>query len=247
MDANRLKLNDEKTEYIMFGSRHMLQRSATDQISINGIDIERSEEVKYLGAFLDAQLTLKKQITMKCRSAMNGLRLIRQIRHHLSDDACHVIVLGLVISHLDYANALYINLPSTEINKLQRIQNFAAKLITNKGKFESASSALKQLHWLPIRQRIEQKVLTLVYKSVVDRTGPKYLQSKFVRFEQDRNLRSNAKIHRLKQPKTKFKTFADRAISVAGPRLWNNLPDHIKACESIEAFKKKLKTLLFPF
>ncbi|PIK60274.1 putative RNA-directed DNA polymerase from mobile element jockey-like [Apostichopus japonicus] len=127
-----------------------------------------------LGAYLDSHLTLKTHIAAKCRAAMAGLRLVRNIRHLLTKDACHTIVLGLVISHLDYANSLYANLPNVVIMMLQRIQNMAAKLVLKRGKEDSASEALKELHWLPIRQRILHKILTLVFKCVVDKSAPQY-------------------------------------------------------------------------
>lgn len=245
MDENRLKLNNDKTEYIMFGSCHQLCKCIIREVEINNAIIKRSQSVKYLGVMLDENLTMTQQISSKCRAAMYGLRLIRSIRSYLTDDACHTAVLGLVISHLDYANALYVNLPATHINRMQCIQNMAAKLVTGMKKYDSASAALRQLHWLPIRKRIEHKVLCLVYKSVVDQSAPMYLREKFQQFSQGRNLRSNQMVHRLKVPTTSRKTFADRSISVAGPRLWNNLPNHLKALDTYDKFKKALKTHLF--
>ena len=89
------------------------------------------------------------------------------IRRFLTKDACHSLVLGLVISHLDYANVLFMGLPKYQIKKLQRIQNMAAKLVLNKRKYDSSTECMRSLHWLPIRQRVKYKTLTLIYKSCV--------------------------------------------------------------------------------
>ena len=90
-------------------------------------------------------------------------------------DACQTLVFGLVTSHLDYANALYIGLPDCDIAKLQHVQNAAAKLVLNKTKYDSATEALKELHWLPIRFRIIHKLSMLVHKSLKG-NAPKYFQ-----------------------------------------------------------------------
>ena len=91
MDMNRLKLNESKTEFIMFGSKQMVDRCQVDSLTVNGMSIDCSTSIKYLGVFLDQSLTLKKQVATKCRAAMAGLRLIRNIRHMLTQDACHTI------------------------------------------------------------------------------------------------------------------------------------------------------------
>ena len=107
MDENRLKMNSDKTEFILMGSKQQLQKSITSDININGQIIKRSKQIKYLGADLDEQLTLKGMITRKCRTAMGNLQKLKKIRKCLTSKAAKTIALGLVISHLDYANALY--------------------------------------------------------------------------------------------------------------------------------------------
>ena len=101
--------------------------------------------------------------------AMFNLLRINRIRHLLTEDACHTLVRGLVLSHLDYCNA---GLPNTDID---RIQNSASKLVKNFDRYDSPTKALKELHWLPIRDRIQHKILSLVFNCHAG-TAPKYLQ-----------------------------------------------------------------------
>ena len=247
MDSNRLKLNDSKTEFILFGSKIMIDKCNVDVLNVNNVLVPCSKSVKYLGAHLDQSLSMKDQITSKRRSAMAGLRLIRNIRHLLTFDACHTLVLGLVISHLDYANSLFLDLPNAAIKKLQTIQNMAAKLILKRGKRESASEALRDLHWLPIRQRILHKVLTIIFKCIVEKSAPSYLANKFILAQQSsRSMRSNNTMYKLVIPQVKRCTFASRAISVAGAIYWNKLPNNIKQSPNLAVFKRSLKTYLFP-
>ena len=73
--------------------------------------IKSAEAVKYLGVYMDKNLNFKKQITEKCKVASMNPYRIKDIRQYLTLDACKVLVLGLVIVHLDYANSIYSGLP----------------------------------------------------------------------------------------------------------------------------------------
>ena len=158
MDSNRLKMNTTKTEFIMFGWKKQLQKCITETMKVNDDMVPRSNTVKCLGAWLDQHLSFKTHIKKKCQTAMMNLQKIKTIHHMLSQEACHQQILGLVMSHLDYVNAILINLPQREINKLQRIQNMAAKIVLCKSKYESSRESLWELHWLPIHRRIQHKI-----------------------------------------------------------------------------------------
>ena len=173
------------------------------------------------------------------------LSKIRAVRQFLTKKAFAQLILSLVMSHLDYNNALLINLPKVQICKLQRIQNIAAKIVCSKRKFDSVTDCLVDLHWLPIMARIDFKIMLLVY-GCVKGTAPNYLQQLIRKKTTNRTLRSGSKPGIiLDEPFTKCKTFADRSFSVAGPKLWNKLPADIQLSQSETVFKKKLKTHLF--
>ena len=89
----------------------------------------KSNKIKLLGAWLDENLSFKSHINIKCRTAMYNLQWIHNIRKVLSVGACKTLVHGLVTSHLDYVNALYCNLPESNMRKLQQVQNAAARVI----------------------------------------------------------------------------------------------------------------------
>ena len=108
---------------------------------------------------------------------------------------------------------------------------------------QSSSDCLKTLHWLPVKYRICYKILLLVFQSIKG-NAPSYLQDLLHPHTNARLLRSSSK-DLLTVPKSKLKTFGDHAFSVCGPRLWNELPVHVKASISTNDFKKKLKTHLF--
>ena len=141
-----LKLNPDKTEFIMFGYRSQLVKCTTNCVSISDSTIPRSPSVKYLGVTLDENLSLKEHILLKCSKAMANFVMIHNIQKFLTKDACTTLVFGLCISHLDYANTLFYGLPDKTISHLQRIQTMHVKLTLKKSKFDSTTEALTQLH-----------------------------------------------------------------------------------------------------
>ena len=238
-------MNSSKTEFIMFGHRAQLNKCIRNELNVNSESVARSNEIKYLGAWLDENLSLHKHITVKCATAMSHLQRIKLIRHNLSTETCHTLVRGLVLSHLDYANAILCQLPDVAINKMQRVQNASARLICKLKFRESVTKAMKLLHWLPIRQRIDYKILCLVHRCMINE-APAYLKDLFKVMPTRRGgLRSESDGKRLEVPFTKAKTFAAHSISVYGPTKWNSLPKELQDCTEHQQFKSGVKTFLF--
>ena len=217
-----------------------------DCIDVCRDNITISEVIKLLDTYLDKHLTFKQHITTKHKTAMFNIQRIKHIRKYLTNEACETLVMGLVTSHLDYCNSLLYALPVIDLNKLQHVQNIASKLILQKSKYESSTLCLMELHWLPIRARIEFKVLVYVY-NCLDNAAPVYMKNMLQRYSTREGLRSKNMECLLVIPKTKRKTFADRSFSVFGPRLWNHLPTKLRTAPNLETFKSSLKTHLFHF
>ena len=140
------------------------------------------------------------------------------IQRFLTREICHQLTLSLTISHHNYVSAILIGCPDATLGLMQKVQNTAARIVLNKHHSYSATECLKQLHWLPIKSRIEYKVLTMVFKCKHGMT-PKYLQDLLEAKEHHRQgLKSDNK-QLFKVPTTTRKTFADRSFSVKGPKL----------------------------
>ena len=245
MDANRLKMNSTKTEFIMFGSKTHLQKCVTKHLDVAGDKVKRTNTIKYLGVWLDENLSLKTHIYKKCRAAMANIQRIKLIRDCLTTDACKTVIQGTVISHLDYSNFILSGLPKCDIQKLQRVQNVAAKVILQKRSKDSITECRAELHWLPVQARIDFKVLVMVFKCLTGE-APSYLKNLLKKHEVKRTgLRSECDDRLLSIPFTRRKTFADRSFSVYGPRLWNSLPYFMRSIDHIDNFRKQLKTYFF--
>ena len=120
IDIDRLKMNDGRMEFALFGSRQKLAKCISDGMKVNGTRIGKSEVIKYLGAYLDVTLSMKTHTTNKCRMSMLNLLKIRNFRKILTVDACKTLVQGLVISHLDYCNSILAEQPVSIIEKIQK-------------------------------------------------------------------------------------------------------------------------------
>ena len=133
----------------------------------------------------------------------------------------------------------------SDIRRLQQVHNIAAKVILEKSKYDSTSDCLRELHWIPVKTRIDFKILTLVYKCVHGQAPNYFINLLTCLPERHQGLRLNGKYKRPVIPFTKRKTFAVRSFSVIGPTLWNSIPSNIRRSKTITKFQKELKTFMF--
>ena len=241
MEQNYLKVNDDKTEIVLFTPKH----KPLNPISVRVGDavIQPVHHVQNFGAMLDSHMSMEKQVNSVCRSAYNQLRNISRIRHHLTESATRTLVQALVTSRLDYCNSLLYGVPLRLINKLQRAQNSAARIIGRVPRRQHITPVLRDLHWLPIAYRVRYKILTLTFRALQGE-APSYITDLIQEKKQVRALRSQSALT-LDVPRTRTARYGDRAFYSAAPVLWNALPVRIRSCDTLDSFKKTLKTHLF--
>ena len=244
MAENRLRMNPEKSEFILFGSRQQLKKCSTQSFSACNKVVERTPYIKFVGAWLGEELNMKKHIVEITSTCNYTLHNILRIKKYLTMDAMTQLVMSLVMSKLDYVNSLFAALPETSLKPLQATQNFAAKVLTNRSKYQSNTEALMELHWLPVEFRVKYKLLTIVYKCLHG-DAPDYLSSLLQLKVSEKVTRSASKLDLALPTGIKRKTFAGRSFTAKGPELWNKLPVSLQKCDSYKSFKKELKTKLF--
>ena len=242
MVANKLKLNGDKTELLVLTARQRPQ-PPLDSITIRADVIKASKSAKNIGVWLDSVLSMDVQINNICKTAFFRLRNIAKIRKFLTHRQCEILIHTFISSKLDYCNVLLSGLQQSQINRLQHVQNAAARLLTATSRYEHVTPVHRSLHWLPVSARIDFKILLLVFK-VLNGLGPLHLSELLRPHIPTRNLRSSKK-KLLIVPKCNLKTYGCRAFSHRAPTLWNALPDDIRQVELLETFKSKLKTHLF--
>ena len=246
MSLNRLQVNTSKTEFMMIGSRKQLSKCVTNNIKVCNDTVEKSEIIRLLGIWIDSNLNFKTNITKKCQTAMLNIFRIKPIRRYLTRDACEVLVHSLGMLHLDNCKSLYCGLPDCYLNRLRRVQSIACKLVLNRNKYDSCTECFTHLHWLPIRSRVQHKILTMVH-NCLNLRAPEYLSNLLTyrsEIRPSRGLRSELNYRLLQVPRMKLKTFATRSFRVAGLTLWNNIPNELRCIEDPNVFKTLVKTFL---
>ena len=132
--------------------------------------------VKNLGSWFDSNMNLYVNINNTCKAAYYHLTNVRRIRKYLSNGATQSLVHALIIGRIDYCNSMLCGLPAKHIAKLQRVQNSAARLVFNIPRYSHITPVLISLHWLPVKFRIDFKVILITFK-VLHGIAPDYLRS----------------------------------------------------------------------
>ncbi len=246
-----------KTELLVFPATPTLQRDFN--IQLGSSTTTPSSSVRNLGVIFDDQLTFKEHIAKTARSCRFALHNIRKIRPFLTQHAAQLLVQALVISRLDYCNALLAGLPSNTIKSLQMIQNAAAQLVFHKPKRAHVTPLFISLHWLPVAARIQFKTLMLAYRTTtgsapayfhsllriyIPSRSPSYFHSLLRIYIPSRSLRSASERHLVVPSQTGSKSLS-RTFSFTVPGRWNDLPTAIRDAGSLSIFKQQLKTHLF--
>ena len=243
MTINKLKLNGDKTEFILLGRKRHLSETVINHLSIGSSCVSSSSSVRNLGVLLDSELSMQPQISSVCKSAYFHLRNIARIRKYLTESAAHSIVHAFVTSRIDYCNSLLSGMSKASLSKLQHVQNSAARLVKRVKRTDHITPHLFELHWLPVFHRVKFKLLLLTYKAL-NGLAPVYICDLLSYYQPSRALRS-ADLSLLDVPATRLITCGDRAFSVAAPKVWNSLPQYLRKSTSLTSFKSKLKTFLF--
>ncbi|KAK7098126.1 hypothetical protein V1264_002486 [Littorina saxatilis] len=245
MSLNKLQLNSDKTEVMLACPKKFLNHpSLPASLTVNELPISFSPSVRSLGVTLDPTLSFQKHISNICKSAYLELRKISSVRHYLTTDATKTLVCSLVLSKIDYCNSLLAGLPKYLLDRLQRIQNNAARLVFKSSKYEHATPLLHSLHWLPITKRIEYKLSSLSF-AVVSGSAPEYFSELLNLYTPSRQLRSAADTRLFRLPTVQTKTCGERSFAYQAPVTWNRLPLPLRHTDSLTTFKTNLKTHLF--
>ena len=175
----KLKINDSKTEFIVFRSPQAKQDFSSLSISVGDSIILQSSKVRDLGVIFDPSLSFDDFISGVCRSTHFHLRNIGRIRSLLSYEATAQLFHALIACtiRIDYCNSLLYNLPKCCIARLQKnIQNQTVPILARTPRCDHITEVLINLHWLKVEQRIIYKIVILTYKSFVDVSAPLYLR-----------------------------------------------------------------------
>ncbi len=235
MKDHHLQLNLAKAELLVVSANPSFHQNVTFQLGSS--TITPSKTARNLGVVIE--LNFSDHITKTARSCRFALYNIKKIRPFLSEHATQLLVQALVLSRLDYCNAFLTGLPASSIKPLQLIQNAAARLIFNETKRTHVKPLFINLHWLPIAAHIKFKALMFAYRTTSG-SAPLYLNSLLQTYMPSRSLHS-ASERRITVPSQRGTKSLSQTFSLTVPIWWKDLPNSIRAAESLPIFKKRLK------
>ena len=177
-----------------------------------------------------------------CRSASFAIRKIGKIRRYIDQASAEKLVHAFISLRLDNCNSILFGLPDKELNKRQRIQNMAARVITLSKKRDHITPVMYKLHWLPIHAGIVFMLLLLTYKAL-NGQAPAYILKLISEYQLSRSLRSSS-LHLLQEAPSRTVTYG-RGFASAAPKSWNSLalPLLLRIPQSATQFKSRLKTI----
>ena len=222
MARNMLKLNEEKTEFVIFGTHQQLIKSQNITIRIGNTNITPVDHVRNLGFMMDMFCKNNRHINHLSSSLYQQLRNIQNIRGKLDFDTAKIVVQALILSKPDYCNSLLVGTPKCHLSRLQHLQNMACRVVCNLRKFDHVSPSMHSLHWLKVWECITFKIAYMVY-CCKNGLAPDYLTDLLPSTIHNHLLRSSTS-GSIPLAKCQTSLASIVSFSVVGPKIWKNLP-----------------------
>lgn len=240
---NKLKLNNTKTKCMAIGSKVNCQKfkNAGFVLNINGDIIDFVSEIKYLGVYLDPQLSFSNHIEYMCKKIGKKLGFFNRVASCLSQWTRMLVYNTIILPHFTYACSLLISCTKEDIQRLQVQQNKAMRILLRCNRYTPISIMLGTLEWLNIEQSVRMANLVLIYK-IEHNLQPEYLTSYLEK-------RSNCHAHNVRSNQhyniSKVKTTSlQKTLFYDGIRYFNGLPDSIKSAPNLGLFRESLSVYL---
>ena len=236
-----------KLPNFLYSKRSKHLHNLPTSITIGNAQIPFKQSVKNLGFTLDCHLTMNAHVSNIARTCYYELRRLASIRRFLTSTATATLVSAFVLSRIDYCNSLLFGSTNDVTSHLQRIQNYAARVIFRLPMSSSITIHLKSLHWLPVKVRSTYKIACLCYHCHSS-TAPSYVTDMLHKKPlHTRNTRSSSyTMPLLNRPAHSKATLGDRSFSLASSSVWNSIHViHVRCAPSLSSFKSRLKTYLF--
>ncbi len=206
----------DKAELMLFASRHM-EPIDFPGLQIGSEEIIPSQIARNIGLVMDTGLTFSIHVSNVVLAAFFHFKNIASIYDHLTD--AQTLVHAYVTNKLDNCNSVLYGLPNYVITKLQYVQNSAARLLTSTHKFDHITPVLIQLHWLPVKFRIDFNILLLTFKALHNK-APEYICNLITVYESPCNLKYLAHDNLLLvEPKIRLVSYSDTALCKTAPKL----------------------------
>ena len=220
---------------MLIGSRQELSTLMNPlELLIDNVPIEHVSSVKSLWIFIDENLRWQTHIDKLSKKVASGIGAIKRIRPFVPPPTLHYIYNALIQSHFDYCNLVWGNCGKTLFDRLQKLQNCAACILTFSSYDADANCLIQQLDWRDLSTQFQLQKALMVYKSL-NGLAPEYLSSKFVKWSETRYSPWDS-VNKVFVPFLQT-SFMKNSFSYSGAVLWNSLPCNVREAKSLSQFK----------
>ena len=239
-NINGLLLNENKTQFIIFGSRQYISR-LPDNLSIrfNDATLVPSHKIKNLGVIMDSYMTFDFHIDALHKKVIGTLQYLNRVYDRFDNECRVMVVQALVVSVLNYCLRVWGSTNKTQMERVKKLHNFAAKVaVGGAHKHDHVTPIFEKLKWLRMDKKYFYDICILVFK-IIHKILPEWLFS----LPSVGQHRSRSMITRHENSLYVPRALTDvgaRNIKIIGPTLWNRLPVDIKNCQTLTSFKSLL-------
>ena len=242
-NANSLKMNPDKTDFIIIGTRQALKKVGNFQLNIADSAIKPSPSIKVLGVIIDPCLSWEfhiSQIVKRCNALLISLY---RFRHHFSKEMLKLLIETHVFPHLLYCISVWGGTTKTQFDRIKKIINFSARVVTGVRRRERTGPAVASLGWTHVEDLVWERDLIKVYKALHNESSPLSVQHLFTpRDAVSRRVTRSTEAGDLELPKCRLSS-TQRAFRYRATAAWNRLPQTVTEQPSLAAFRASLKAL----
>lgn len=238
MNRNKLKMNAEKTKYMIIRSVRKELKGNIVLKCMDGTELQRVQMMKYLGIMIDDKLRFKDHCEYMLKKIGKKTSFLNRIGQYVSIYTRCVIYKTIIAPHFEYCATLLMDMGQTEVNKLQIAQNRAMRVILQCSRYTKVEDMLRAVQFMSVKQRLHYNVCVFIFKAAKNLL-PKAFRNRLqvVGTQSGRVTRQAGDI----AIQFRQRTSAQRNVFYEGIKMYNALPDVVKGCEKLEQFKRMLK------
>ena len=238
---NSLKMNASKTDFILLGTKKSLQKTSDFTFMFSDSTFQSSNTIKLLGVTVDQSLTWDRHISSVVRRCYGILISLNRFRRNFTTEALITIIQAHVFSQIIYCLPVWGGAAEKELQRLQKVINFAARVVTGARRRDHITPALNSLRWSRIGELVEERDCLKVYRALHDTHAPIAVQDMFNRrcdvATRDTRLTRTEQVH---LPRVRLAATQRHFMYRAGS-AWNRLPSKILNASSLHTFKQAIR------
>ena len=234
--ANSLKMNPTKTTLLLVGTSQSIKKAASFQLNINDFVLKPSPFVKMLGVTIDSTLSWEEHISHVVKKCNSILFCIYKIKHHLTPDTRKLLIQAHVFPHILYCLSVWGGAAACRLTRVQRVLNFAARIVRGARRSDRAPPILEALGWHSVTNLVTRRDRVGVFRALHDSRAPAAIRSLFVpRSSVSERATRSSVAGALQLPSFRL-SMSRRAFSYRAASAWNSLPSSVSGCSGKTAF-----------